>query len=176
MKRGALAALVASAFLAVPGPVHAQDQAPEMMWFTVFTDHVRPSMAMEYEARMGELVDMFTAAGIQDMNWVTISGPELGYAYAISGMGPDDFSDMYSTWQEAVGMVGLEQFMGTMTAAMESVERQEMYYLTLRSDLSYKPEAVGFDPEKPMRHYTLLKVLPGKEMAMEEVARKFKAL
>lgn len=66
--------------------------------------------------------------------------------------------------------------MGIMSAAMESVESQEMYYLTLRSELSYKPEAVGFDPEKPMRHYTLLRVLPGQEMAMEEVARKFKAL
>jgi len=176
MKRGLLAALAASVFLALPGPVQAQDDAPEMMWFTVFTDHVKPSMAMEYEAKIGEVVDMFTAAGVQDMNWVTISGPELGYAYAIAGMGPDDHSDMHATWQASVGAVGPEKFMGAMSAAMESVESQEMYYLTLRSELSYQPEMVGFDPEKPMRHYTLLKVLPGQEAAMEAVATGFKEL
>jgi len=175
MKRSILAAVMASAFLALPMPVQAQDQAPEMMWFTVFTDHVKPSMAMEYETKIGELVDAFTAAGV-DMNWVAISGPELGYAYAVAGLGPDDHSDMYATFQSGVEGVGPEKFMGIMSAAMESVESQEMYYLMLRSELSYKPEAVGFDPEKPMRHYTLLKVLPGKEMAMEEVARQFKAL
>lgn len=176
MKRGVLTALMASACLALPVTAQAQDQMPEMMWFTVFTDHVKPAMAMEYEANMSKVVDAFTAAGVQDMQWVTISGPELGYAYAVADMGPDDHSDMYATWQEAVGTVGPEKFMGIMSTAMKSVERQEMYYLTLRSDLSYKPEMVGFDPAKPMRHYTLLKVLPGQEMAMEDVARQFKEL
>lgn len=106
MKRSILAAVMASAFLALPMPVQAQDQAPEMMWFTIFTDHVKPSMAMEYEANIGKLVDAFTAAGVEDMNWVALSGPELGYAYAIAGMGPDDHSDMYAAFQSGVEGVG----------------------------------------------------------------------
>ena len=174
MKRGALAALVASALLAVPGPARAQD-TPEMIWFTIFTDHVKPSMATEYEANIGKMIDVFTAAGV-DMEWVSISGSELGYAYAVVGMGPDDFSDMYAAWEAGVNAVGAEKFMAISASANAAVERQEMYYLMLRPELSYKPEAVGFDPAKPMRHYTVLKVLPGKEAAMEEVARKFKQL
>ena len=176
MKRAVLAALVASAFLAVPGPASAQDEAPEMMYFTVFTDHVKPSMTTEYEAGIGKLIDAFTAAGVQDMEWVAISGSELGYAFAVAGMGPDDFSDMYASWEASIGAVGPEKFMGIMSGTMKAVERQEMYYLALRPELSYKPETVGFDPAKPMRHYSVLKVLPGQETAMEDVARGFKAL
>ena len=176
MKRGALAALVASAFLAVPGPVDAQEQAPEMTFFAVFTDHVKPSAAMEYEAGIKQLVESFTAAGVEDMQWVTISGPEMGYAYAIPGKGPADYNTMMADWQANVGKVGLDKFMGIMQETMKSVESQEMYYLVLRSDLSYKPEMVGFDPAKPLRHYTVLKYLPGTEMAAEANAKKWQEL
>jgi len=176
MKRSILAAVVAAAFLALPMPAQAQDQMPEMTWFTVFTDHVNPHNAMEYEANIKAIVNAMTAAGVQDMQFVTISGPEMGYAYAIPGYGPADYNTLMANWQAGVEEVGAEKFMDLMTGADMSVESREMGYLVLRPELSFKPEMVGFDPAKPLRHYTLLYVRPGHEMAFEAVGAKYQAL
>jgi hypothetical protein len=176
MKRSVLAAVVASAFLALPMPAQAQDQMPEMTWFTVFTDHVSPHQAMEYEANIKAIVDAMTAAAVQDMQFVTISGPEMGYAYAVPGYGPNDYDAMNANWQAGVEKVGSQKFMDLMGSADRLVDSREMGYLALRPDLSYNPETVGFDPAKPMRHYTLLYVRPGQEMAFEAIGKKYQAL
>jgi hypothetical protein len=157
-------------------PAQAQDQTPEMLWFTVFTDHVKPHAAMKYEANIRAIVDAMTAAGVQDVKFVAISGPEMGYAYAMPGYGPNEYDAMNTNWMAGMEKVGPQKFMDLMKSAMASVESQDMGYLALRPDLSFKPEMVGFDPAKPMRHYTLLYVVPGQEMAFEAVGAKYQAL
>ncbi len=166
MKKLPLAAL--AALLTFVPTASAQEMQPT--WFTIITDHVEISNMAAFEEASREFVRMFEDKGLEDMSWITIMGPELGYTYAIPGMGPEDMGAMNAEWGAAMTALGAA---GARLQERSDalVDSREMYYLLLRPDLSYKPEAVGFTPTEPHRTYVQFRVLPAKVAEFEASAR-----
>jgi hypothetical protein len=154
--------------LATAPAAPAQEMQPT--WFTIIADHVDISNMAAFEEASREFVRMFEDKGLEDMSWITITGPELGYTYAIPGMGPEDMGAMNAEWGAA--MTSLGEAGARLQARSDAlVESREMYYLLLRPDLSYRPEAVGFTPTEPHRTYVQFRVLPAKVAEFEASAR-----
>ena len=166
MRRFFVTALTAL-ILAAP-PVSAQEA--DYTWFTIVADHVEIANIPAFDEASQEFVRLFGEKGIKDVSWVTITGPELGYTYAIPGMGPADMAKMNATWSAAMAQLGSA---GTRLQEKSDalVESREMYYLVLRPDLSYKTEAVGFTPSEPYRHYVQFMVHPSKTEEFEASAK-----
>lgn len=166
MRRFLVTALLAL-FLAAPA---ASAQESGSTWFTIFVDHVDISNHQAFEAAGREFTDLFRNAGVEVPGWVTITGADLGYTYAVPGQGPGDLEAMNESWGAAMQAIGAA---GTRVMAESDalVERREVYFLQLRPDLSYKPETVGLTPETPFRHYVQLKVHPAKTQEFEAAAK-----
>lgn len=166
MSKLPLAAL--AALLATSPAAPAQEMQPT--WFTIIADRVDMSNAAAFEEVSREFVRLFEEKGLEDMSWITISGPELGYTYAIPGMGPEDMGAMNAEWSAAMTSLG-DAGARLQAKTDELVSSREMYYLLLRPDLSYRPEAVGFSPSEPHRTYVQFSVLPAKAVEFEAAAR-----
>ena len=166
MRKLPLAAL--AALLTIVPTASAQDMQPT--WFTIIADHVDISNMAAFEEVSRDFVRLFEDKGIEDMSWITIMGPELGYTYALPGMGPEDMGAMNAEWSAA--MTSLGQAGARLQERSDAlVESREMYYLLLRPDLSYRPEAVGFTPTEPHRTYVQFHVMPAKVAEFEASAR-----
>lgn len=160
---GALAMTLASA-PAVP----AQDMQPT--WYTIFADHVAISDQAAFDEAGRDFARLFNEKGVKDVAWVTITGAELGYTYAIPGYGPADMGKMNAAWGAAMTAVGDA---GARISAKSDalVQSREMYYLLLRPDLSYSPEAVAFKADEPYRHYVQFRVHAAKTAEFEASAK-----
>ncbi|MCL7972961.1 MAG: hypothetical protein M8835_00205 [marine benthic group bacterium] len=166
MRKLPLAALVA--LLATAPVAPAQEMQPT--WFTIITDHVEIANMKAFEETSLEFIRLFEGKNFEDMSWITITGPELGYTYAIPGMGPEDMGAMNAEWSAA--MTSLGDAGARLQAKTDAlVSSREMYYLLLRPDLSYRPEAVGFTPSEPHRTYVQFRVVPAKVAEFEASAR-----
>ncbi|MFO7589070.1 MAG: hypothetical protein R6X22_13565 [Gemmatimonadota bacterium] len=154
--------------LVVPAsPAAAQDAEP--VWFTVFADHVDISNQPAFEEKTRAFVRLFEDAGVEGVSWVTITGPDLGFAYSIPGKGPGDMDEMNESWGAAMQAIG-EAGSRLMAESDALVESREMFFLLLRPDLSHNPETVGMSPDFPYRHYVQLQVHPAKAQAFEASA------
>jgi hypothetical protein len=160
---GALAMTLASAPAA-----SAQDMQPT--WYTIFADHVAISDRQAYDEAGRDFARLFEEKGVKDVAWVTITGGELGYTYAIPGYGPADMATMNAAWGAAMTAVGDE---GRRISARSDalVESREMYYLLLRPELSYNSDAVAFKVDEPYRHYVQFAVHPTKTQEFEASAK-----
>jgi hypothetical protein len=182
MSRRLFTGLLALVLLALPARAIAQDEGemaiPEMEFFTVFQDMVRPSMRQQYEQNTKEMIAAFQAAGVstEKVSWVAIMSNELGYTYVIPGKGPEDFSAMWGAWLEAMNAVGMDQAMEFQATSAAAMDHAGMSYIALRPDLSYMPETVTINAAEPYRHYYFWYVMPGKEQSFEAVAKEFQQL
>ncbi|MEJ2547609.1 MAG: hypothetical protein P8125_07295 [Gemmatimonadota bacterium] len=166
MRKLPLAALVA--LLATVPAAPAQEMQPT--WFTIIADHVDISNMPAYEEASREFTRLFAERDFDGMSWVTITGPELGYTFAIPGVGPTDMAEMNATWSAA--MTSLGDAGARLQAKSDAlVSSREMYYLLLRPDLSFRPDAVGFTLAEPHRTYAQFRVLPAKVAEFEASAR-----
>lgn len=144
----------------------ATAQEAEPTYFTVFSDHVDISNHAAFEESTKEFVGLFAEAGVEGVSWVTITGPDLGYTYAVPGMGPGDMDEMNEAWGAAMQTIG-DAGARVMAESDPLVESREMFYLLLRPDLSHRPETVGMSPDTPYRHYVQLQAHPAKVQAFE---------
>ncbi|MEJ2482271.1 MAG: hypothetical protein P8049_03905 [Gemmatimonadota bacterium] len=166
MRRFPLAALVA--LLTAAPAATAQQMQPT--WFTIIADHVDIANMPAFEEASREFTELFEDKGVEGMSWITITGPDLGYTYAVPGMGPEDMGSMNAEWSAVMSSLGDA---GSRLQAKSDalVSSREMYYLLLRPDLSFRPEAVGFTPSEPHRTYLQFRVLPAKVAEFEASAR-----
>ncbi len=166
MRRSFLAAL-AALFLAAPA---ATAQEADYTWYTIMSDRVDVSNQAAFNEVSREWVRMFTEKEVTRVWWVTITGAELGYTYAVAGMGPADMAAMNANWSAAMSQMGDA---GTRLQARNDalVESREVYYLLLRPDLSYRADAVTFSPDEPYRHYVQFRVHPAKTEEFEASAK-----
>lgn len=146
----------------------AQDMEPT--WYTIFADHVAISDQAAFDEAGRDFARLFIEKGVKDVAWVTITGAELGYTYAIPGYGPADMGRMNAAWGAAMTAAGDE---GARISAKSDalVESREMYYLLLRPDLSYNPGAVAFKADEPYRHYVQFRVHAAKTAEFEASAK-----
>ncbi len=182
MRTRLLTGLLALVLLAVPGRAFAQEEGEMAMadyqFFTVFQEMVKPPMIAEYEAVTKELIAAFQQAAVstEDVSWVAIMSNELGYTYVLPGVGPEDFSSMWESWMGAMNAIGMDNAMALEARGAVTVDHKAMSYITLRPDLSYKPEAVDITADRPYRHYYFFYVIPGQEQNFEGVATEFNQL
>jgi hypothetical protein len=169
------------ALFGLPGATSAQEvegaaeQAapPAMTW--VYIEHVKPAMAQEYEAATKEMIGLLeeNAVDPEAVQFIGISGLELGYAYAIPIQGFAGIDKAYTAWESAFETVGREKVDELTARTDKAIDHAESYVIVLRPDLSYLPETVALDPEQPYRKYYWWYLTAGMTDDFEAVAREF---
>ncbi len=88
MRRLALGFLAAIVWLGVPTGLAAKEYGPPQMYW-VLAEHVKPAMLQEYEAATKEMIELLASVpdAASKLQFTTISGPEVGYAYVIARPG-----------------------------------------------------------------------------------------
>ena len=153
-------------------PVQAQE--PEVQWLTVFAEHVPISNQSAFEENSRDFISMLSDAGQSDVGWTTVQSQLFGYAYVIPG-GPGDLDEMNAAWGAAMAALG-DRGAASMAKGDKLVSSRDMFYLGLRTDLSYMPERVQISAEQPYRHYTQLFVHPHKVAEFEAVMPEWQAM
>ncbi len=177
MKRLAPAVLAALVWLGLPGGLAAQEYGPPQMYW-VLAEHVKPAMLTEYEAATKEMIQLLAsvpeAAG--KVQFTTISGPEVGYAYVITVQGFSGMDKAWQNWEATIEAAGRDKFMAIQEKASAATDHAESFVLMLREDLSYLPETTALTAERPYRMYHYWYTLPGKEQKVEAVVKEYIAL
>ena len=161
MKRTSFLLLPLLAIFALP----AQAQQQELQWLTIFAEHVPISDQAAFEENGRHFLSLLADAGVSDVSWVTVQSQRFGYAYVIPG-GPGDIAALNESWGAAIAALG-DQGAAAMAKGDELVSSRDMYFLALRSDLSYQPDRVQITAEQPFRYYTQLYVHPSKVTEFE---------
>jgi hypothetical protein len=175
MRRIALLPLAGVLLLGLSGPAPAQEYSqPPMYW--VFQDFVPPAHMQEYEAVAKEMVDMFSSAGVTDVQWITVSGPETGYAWVIEIEGFEGIGKAWQNFEAAIETVGPEKFMELHARFGEAMDYATSSVIMLRPDLSYRLEDTALTTDRPFRMYNWYFAIPGKEEKLEGVAKDYIAL
>ena len=175
MKKALLLGMAAIAILALPGVVAAQEQqTPSPMYF-VFTDHVTPANAAEYEAATKELIGKIraTAPGAQ-LEWLAASGAGAWYLYAIPMQTMADMQTIDQNWMAAIEAAG---GLGVLAPSEKLVDHTSGQLAAFRPDLSYTPSNPRMaEKEGQYRRWDYWYATPGKAQDLEAVAREFVAL
>ena len=152
----------------------AQAQQPEVQWLTVFAEHVPISDQAAFEENSRHFISLMSDAGVSGVPWVTVQSQMFGYAYVIQG-GPADLADLNASWGATMAALG-DRGAESMAKGDKLVSSRDMYYLGLRTDLSYMPERVQITAEQPYRHYTQLFVHPSKVAEFEATMPEWQAM
>jgi hypothetical protein len=172
--RRTLFGLLALGLLGLPGLASGQEQeAPPMFW--VYQERVKPAMTQEYEAATKDLIALFESGGeaTASLGWTTISSMENGYYYVMPIESFGGLDEAFGEWMTAVQAVGMDAFREVDSRTRAAMNYAEASVIALRPDLSYLPETVALDPEKPYRKYWWWYLTPGMEDDFEAVAKEF---
>jgi hypothetical protein len=170
MRRILALALFTTALAAQPPAAVAQEG------YYVYREHVKPSMTTEYEAVTSEMLDAMAAAGIDDIEFATISGPEIGYVFAIPVDGVQGVADFFTGWETSMSKIDADRMASLEARSSKAVEYAETSLIVLRPDLSYLPESTQISADQPFRKYHWVYVTAGMESVFEEVARDYVAM
>lgn len=173
MSKRVLAVAPLALALALPPSTVAQEaQAPTM--FYIVQDQVKPPMIAEYEtASKAFIKDLAATAGIEGIQWTAVSGMEVGYIFVVPVKDFADLGKAFQKWEGAGEKMGMAKWQEHMARSQAMVDHTATSILALRNDLSYMPETAAFTTERPYRHYAWWYVIPGKEQAIEAVAKEF---
>jgi hypothetical protein len=153
-----------------------QAQEPDAQLYFVRQVKVKPAKVNEYFEGAKELM-----AQLKEHN----------YPYSINGFNCNDFTVVYTvalkdladlqtlgdSMNETMAKIAPEIGQKIQKLMGEAVEYQEDGLIVLRPDLSYMPENPRLKPEEiNYQNWTFTYILPGKELALEEIAKKYKAL
>lgn len=158
--------LLLAAALAWPTALAAQEQEKEEgpTWWAVFTEQVTPAMADQYEAVSQEMMPLIRANAGEDMEYYTLSGPEVGYMYAIPMASMAQFMELNANWNAMIDKIGRDTWDEMAARSDAAVTHRTGAFYVERSDLSYEPESprLTFEESK-IRHYDWIYPIPGKE-------------
>ncbi len=173
MKKAVLFLFPAGLALGLAGPAVAQDDAPPAMYYIV-QEHVKPAMASQYEQHTKAFIkDLAATPGIEGIQWTGVSGTEVGYIYVVPIEGLSGLAQTFEGWEAASAKMGQQKWAEHMARSSAVTEYSSTSILALRNDLSYRPETAALTTAHPYRHYAWWYVLPGKEQAIEAVAREY---
>ncbi len=164
-------ALGASVFA---GDEKTEGEKPQM--FVIYKDVVHPSKTQEYEAAIKYMISEFTAYDVdpEKINWRTVTGPEMGYAFVMPIENWAGIDKMHEGWQAAIEVIGVDKFESMMMAAAETMEHVEVFHVQRRADLSYTPEEPSLKAEDVNYvQYGFYYVTPGKNKVIEEIAKAY---
>ncbi|MDX1395850.1 MAG: hypothetical protein R3195_15815 [Gemmatimonadota bacterium] len=168
MKRTIIGLLAAAPLCATPVDSAAQETTHPMYY--VRQEFVRPAEIAAYETEtvrwLGDLDEADPATALQ---WVTVVGPEIGYAYVvpIAGLAGIDAVRRAITTSRPDAAARWS----TVGASEQTpIDHIETLVIELRPDLSYLPRRVELDPTLPFRKYHWYYVIPGLEGQFEGIA------
>lgn len=176
MKRLALFLPVAGLALGVPTVAAAQQEGPPQMMYVV-QDFVKPGMMQEYEAAGKAFIKDLSAMpkAKETIRYVGLSGMEVGYIYSVPIQGWMGLDKAWKDWEAARKAMGEKKWGEHMNRSAAMVDHGSTSIIMLRPDLSYLPEttALTVTTDRPYRHYNWWYVIPGKEQALEAVAKEY---
>lgn len=172
MKR--LTLLPLALLMLLPAKMAAQEAEAGPTWWAVFTDQVEVSNIAEYEAVAAEFRAMVDGHVPDGMTYYTLSGPEMGYGYAVPLSSLAAFTEMGAKWEAMVDEIGRETVEAVNAKSTALVSHGSMNFYVERRDLSYYPDALEVaSATMPMRHYDWLYVEPGKESDFEAILKEW---
>lgn len=175
-KSKAVAAIMLGAMCA--GLVQAQEEqeTPPQMFFIV-AETVKPSMTEGYEKAIKKMISEFDAYGVTDVEFHTISGPEMGYVYVMPVEGFEGMSSVRDAWMGAIETIGEDKFDSIVKKADASVASVDRFHAIYHADSSYTPENPDLSPDEiTFIGYTFVYVEPGYEEEMLDIAAEFAKL
>lgn len=163
------------AFL-LTGKSFAQKELPKSQLFLMHEDDVLPYMSERYEAAVKDFVKLFADAKI-DRNYNMIQTDYFKYTSVIPVSDFEGLAKYYGMSSEVMNKIGQEKFDAVMKEFYGCYDTHRNYLMTLRNDLSYKPE-YGLNPEDGLnyRHLDYFYAVPGKEDEMMGLIKEYKKL
>ncbi len=168
MKRLAAAALLTVPLAFTSIELGAQQAHPT---YLVYQDYVKASMIPQYEEMMRQLLGELADGPVRDqIQFVTIDGPELGYAYVIPIEGSAGIDVFRQAFQTGVANIEADSWSAMQARMRAAVDYRKSIVIELRPNLSYLAETVEMDAELPFRKYHWYYVVRGEEAQFEKVA------
>ena len=167
--------LLAAAPLCTGIELTAAQETPHPMYY-VRQEFVRAALVSEYEGETRRwLSDLGGSDVTRDVQWVTVVGPELGYAYVVPIEGHAGIDRVRSTISASRQQAAARW--STLGAGLQTpIDHIETRVIELRPDLSYLPRRVELDLTLPFRKYHWYHVIPGLEWQFEEMAMRLVGL
>ncbi len=153
-----------------PAVARAQETDDSPTWWAVFSEQVEPAMVEAFEAASAEMMEVIRANAPEGMTYFTLSGPEVGYMYAVPLESYEQLMEVGAEWEGMVEQVGRDKWMEMDAKGSKAVTHRKMALYIERMDLSFVPESPRLTAEEaPMRHYDYAYPVPGKEQELEAV-------
>lgn len=155
----------------------AQKELPKSQLFLLHEDEVIPYKAEQYEAALKDFVKMFSDAKVESRSYNVVQGDYFTYTSVIPVTDFDGLAKYFGMTPDVIKKIGEDKFDAQMKKFDGCYNTHRNYLMTLRNDLSYKPEyALNPDDGINFRHFDYLYVVPGKEDEMAALLKEWKAL
>jgi len=156
--------------------IAAQAQEQEAKLFFVREVTVKPSKVMDYFEGTKELM-----AQIKEHNFPypinVFRCNDFTFQFIVPLENTADIQVLGDTMNELMAKIAPEQGQKIQKLLDGTSECREDGLIALRPDLSYKPENPRLKPEEiNFQSWTFTYLLPGKEQALEEMSKKYKAI
>jgi hypothetical protein len=154
----------------------AQKELPKTQLFLMHEDDVLPYMSDKYESALKDFVKMFSDAKVE-RTYNVIQTDLFKYTAVIPVTDFDGLAKYFGMSPEIVEKIGQDKFDAQMKKFDDCYDTHRNYLMTLRNDLSYKPE-YGLNPDDGLnfRHLDYFYVVPGKEDEFVELIKEYKKL
>jgi len=154
----------------------AQKELPKSQLFLMHEDDVLPYMSDKYETALKDFVKMFSDAKVE-RTYNVIQTDIFKYTAVIPVTDFDGLAKYFGMSSEVMDKIGKDKFDAQMKKFDGCYDTHRNFLMTLRNDLSYKPE-YGLNPDDGLnyRHLDYFYVVPGKEDEMMELIKEYKKL
>ncbi len=154
----------------------AQKELPKSQLFLMHEDNVLPFMADKYESALKDFDKMMSDAKI-DRTYNIIQADIFKYTAVIPVTDFDGLAKYFGMSPEVMNKIGKDKFESVMKKFDGCYDTHRNFLMTLRNDLSYKPE-YGLNPDDGInfRHLDYFYAVPGKEDEMMELIKEYKKL
>jgi hypothetical protein len=155
----------------------AQKELPKSQLYLMHEDLVLPYMVDKYEQASKDFVQMLKDAKIDSRSYKVIQKDYFNYTAVIPVTDFDGLAKYFGMSPEMIEKIGKDKFDAQMRKFDGCYTTHRNYLLTLRNDLSYKPE-YGLNMEQGLdyRHLDYFYPVPGKENEMMELIKEYKKL
>ena len=173
MKTIKTALIILTMLLPVAGLQAQMSDNIQSYW--IHEDVVKPSMAVEYETVVKELLSNMKKHNIQEASFVVTNTDDYRYLYVapIENMAQLD-KPVFATLAEKMGSEAMTALFNRMDKCYDT---EHDYVLNLDKSLSYMPDGITQTPEgKDYRMFHYLYVTPGNRAMVKEKMKAVKAM
>ena len=155
----------------------SQKELPKSQLYLMHEDIVLPYMADKYESALKDFAKLFSDAKIDSRSYNVIQTDYFKYTAVIPVTDFNGLAKYFGMTPEIIEKIGNDKFDAQMKKFDGCYDTHRNYLMTLRNDLSYKPE-YGLNPDDGLnyRHLDYFYVVPGNEDEMMELIKEYKKL